>query len=216
MQSVTFPALAEIRDDDRKFKESAHKIVSILSFCIFPMMAGLMAASQDIFTLFLPPRWQPSIPFFRVLCLAGMMSPLAIFFNNAMKIRSNGNIILRLEIIKKCIITVILACTIPLGAIAVAWGQVAIAAVDMTLNLFASRRYSNYMFVDFLRDVMPPLSISAVMYFTVYFIGLTALPLWLRLGGRDRWRCRSVCRTGRSVPFRGMARGGRSAEKDGI
>ena len=181
VQSVTFPALAEIRDNDDKFRLSSHKIVGILSFCIFPMMLGLIATAQDIFALLLPPRWQPSIPFFRVLCIAGMMSPLAIFFNNTMKIRSNGNIILRLEIIKKCIITAILACTIPLGAMAIAWGQVAIAAVDMTLNLVASRRYSNYMCMDFVRDVLPPLALSAVMYLAVYLIGLAALPLWLGL-----------------------------------
>lgn len=181
VQSVTFPALAEIRGDDGKFKESSHKIVSILAFCIFPMMLGLIATAQDIFALLLPPKWWPSIPFFKVLCIAGMMSPLAIFFNNTMKIRSDGGIILRLEIVKKCIITAILACTIPLGAIAIAWGQVAIAAVDMTLNLVASRRYSNYMCSDFMRDVLPPLAISAVMYLAVYLIGRISMPVWLRL-----------------------------------
>ncbi len=181
VQSVTFPALAEIRDNDDKFYQSTHKIISILSFCIFPMMAGLIVTAPDIFALLLPERWLPSIPFFRILCLAGMMTPLAIFFNNTMKIRSDGGIILRLEIIKKCIITVVLAASIAIGAMAIAWGQVAIAAVDMTLNLWLSRRYSRYMCSDFLKDVIPVAAITAIMSACVYGISLVGMPLVPRL-----------------------------------
>ncbi len=183
MQAVTFPALANIRDDDRKFAESVSKVVSSIVFIMFPMMAGLIVVASDFFELFLVPEWQGSVPFFRILALTGMMSPVTIVSYNIMKTRSDGRAVMKAEIIKKIFATGILASTIPFGAIPIAWGMVGIAFTDMAVSFSMGRRYCDYGPGKLVRDVLPILGLTAVMAATVWGLGflVAAWPLWLAL-----------------------------------
>jgi O-antigen/teichoic acid export membrane protein len=143
----------------------------MLSFAIFPVMVGLIATADDIFGLLIKPVWHPAVPLFRILCLMGLFSPLAVLFNNSMKARSNGSVIVRIEIVKKSVVTAILAATIPFGAVAIAWGQVGVALFDVCINFGANRRYSGYGWRMLAVDVLPVVVISAVMYASVWGVG---------------------------------------------
>lgn len=43
VQSVTFPALAKIKDDAPKFAESYRQVVMVVSYVLFPVMLGMSA-----------------------------------------------------------------------------------------------------------------------------------------------------------------------------
>jgi O-antigen/teichoic acid export membrane protein len=164
VQSVTFPALSKIGDNDVKFSEGYRRVVMLTAFVMFPIMAGLIATAEDIYTLLLKPRWHPAIPYFRILCIAGFFYPIAVVAYNILKVKSNGSIILRLEIVKKLIMTVILVVTIPRSVTAIAWGLVVAAAVEMTLNFVSTLRYTTFSVLQFMRTMLPIIVITALMY----------------------------------------------------
>jgi O-antigen/teichoic acid export membrane protein len=164
VQSVTFPALSKIGDNDVKFSEGYRRVVMLTAFIMFPIMAGLIATAEDIYTLLLKPRWHPAIPYFRILCIAGFFYPIAVVAYNILKVKSNGSIILRLEIVKKLIMTVILVVTIPRSVTAIAWGLVVAAAVEMTLNFVSTLRYTTFSVLQFMRTMLPIIVITALMY----------------------------------------------------
>ena len=107
IQSVTFPALAKINDNEAKFVDSYRRVVMLTAYIIFPIMVGLISTADDIYSLLLKPQWHPAVPYFKTLCLIGLFYPIAAVSYNILKVRSNGAIILRLEIIKKVIMTLI-------------------------------------------------------------------------------------------------------------
>ncbi|MDR0907269.1 MAG: lipopolysaccharide biosynthesis protein [Rikenellaceae bacterium] len=183
MQTVTFPALANLAGNDRKFADGVGQVVSSIAFVIYPVMVGLIAVAPDFFELFVRAEWQRAIPFFQILCLVGLFLPITTISHNAMKARSNGSVVVRTEVAKKVLATVILVGTIPFGAIAIAWGQVGIALTDMVVSFGASRRYSGYGFGRLVRDMMPVLALTAVMFVVVWGVGLLAgsFALWLQL-----------------------------------
>lgn len=164
VQSVTFPALSKIGDNDVKFTESYRRVVMLTAFIMFPIMAGLIATAEDIYTLLLKPRWHPAIPYFRILCVVGFFYPIAVVAYNILKVKSNGSIILRLEIIKKLIMTVILIVTIPRSVTAIAWGLVVAAAIEMVLNFASTLRYTKFSATRFIRTILPIAAITAAMY----------------------------------------------------
>ncbi len=176
MQSVTFPALASIRDDAGKFAAAIGRVVGSIVFLMFPMMAGLMVVADDMFGLLIKAQWWPAIPFFRILCLAGFATPLAVLSSNILRSRSDGRDVLRAEIIKKVIATAILAVTIPLGVVAIAWGVVAIAFSDAAVSFTLARRQSTYGFRALARDVLPTLGLVAAMATVVWGVGLVLEP----------------------------------------
>ncbi|MGN0007217.1 MAG: lipopolysaccharide biosynthesis protein [Alistipes sp.] len=177
VQSVTYPALANIRHNEAKFAESYRKILMITAFVMFPVMVGMIAVSEDMFALLLGEKWMPTVPYFRVLSLCGIFYPLAMIAYNVLKAGSDGAIIVRLEIAKKMVMTLLLALTIPHSAMAVAWGLAAMAAIEAGINIAASLRYAAIGIRALLRTLTPVALLTAAMYAAV--VGLNhALADW--------------------------------------
>lgn len=182
VNSVTLPALANLSPE--KYTLGLRQVTQMLFYIVCPIMVGLIATADDIFHLLIKSVWWPAIPLFQILCIAGIMTPVAMLFNNSMRARSNGNVIVEIEVLKKLIVTVILFITISISPTAIAWGQVGIAAVDLGMNLTANRKYSGYMWGQFIKDTLPMLAANILMLGAVVGIGIilpSACPVWLRL-----------------------------------
>lgn len=183
VQGVTFPALAQIKDDDEKFAEGYLRIVRMLGFVVFPVMLMFVAIAPDMFMLLLGEKWMPTVPYFEILALSGLLYPIAIVSYNILKTKSDGRVILRLEVVKRVIMTVILCCTIPQGVEAVAWGMTAMAVVEFMLNSSAAMRYVRTTWGRLLGALTPSFLLAAVM-FGVLYIGnphLLGMHIVLRL-----------------------------------
>ena len=183
VQGVTYPALAKIADTDEKFSAGYLRIINLLSFVIFPTMLGLVAIAPEMFMLLLGEKWMPTVPYFEILALSGIFYPLAIVSYNIIKVRSDGRVILRLEVVKRVIMTAMLAITIPLGIEAVAWGMTAMAAVDFIINLAAAMRYVNIGIAPILRALIPQFVVAAIMFVALNLVNpyLSALSCGVHL-----------------------------------
>lgn len=171
IQSVTFPALSKISGDEQKFSDSYRRVVMVTAYIMFPVMAGLIATAEPIYHLLLKADWYPAIPYFRVMCAIGFFYPIAIVAYNILKVKSDGAIILRLEVVKRIIMTIILCITIPYSVMAVVWGLVAAAAIEMGLNIAASLRYTSLSIVALIRSLIPTAILTAAMYAIVMGVG---------------------------------------------
>ena len=155
VQNVTFPALAKIRDDAPKFAEGYRQVVMVVSYVMFPIMLGMSAVARDMFAVLLGEEWMPTVPYFEAVCLAGLFSPIALTAYNVLKARCKGPLIVRLEVVKKIIMTAIFAVTIPHSVMAVVWGLVAIAFCEMAVNFLATTRFTSLTFRRFVRTLLP-------------------------------------------------------------
>ncbi len=174
VQGVTFPALAQIKDDDEKFAEGYLRIVRMLGFVVFPVMLMFVAIAPDMFMLLLGEKWMPTVPYFEILALSGLLYPIAIVSYNILKTKSDGRVILRLEVVKRVIMTAILCYTIPRSVEAIAWGMTAMAVVEFMLNSSAAMRYVRATWGRLLGALTPSFLLAAVM-FGVLYIGNTYL-----------------------------------------
>lgn len=172
VQGVTFPALSKIRDDEPKFAESYRQLVMIVSFAMFPIMLGMSAVAPDMFAVLLGEKWMPTVPYFEAICLAGLFYPVAMVAYNVLKVKSEGGFIVRLEIAKKLMLTLLFALTIPRSVQAVVWGLVIFAFVEMAVNFLATTRFTTLTLLQFLRTLLPIAAVSGAMYVAVR---LTAL-----------------------------------------
>lgn len=167
VQAVTYPALSKVGDRPEKFSESYRQVVMVVCYAMFPMMLGLSAVARDLFRLLLDEEWMSMIPLFEVLCLAGLFAPVAMIAYNVLKVKCDGPLIVRLEIVKKVLMTVVFALTVPRSIEAVVWGLVLIAFCEMALNFAATTRFTTFGLVGFLRTLLPVAAVSAVMYLAV-------------------------------------------------
>lgn len=183
VQGVTYPALSKLSADEEKFSAGYERIVRLLSFVLFPAMLGLVAISSDMFMLLLGERWMPTVPYFRILALSGMVYPLAMVGYNVLKIKSDGRVVVRLEVVKRVVMTLVLCVTIPTGIEAVAWGMTAMAFVEFLLNSGFALRLMSFGVVRLAKALLPSLLLSLIVYLGLEILNphLAHLSVALRL-----------------------------------
>ena len=182
MQQVTFPALARIADQQEKFAESFRQVLMVTAYLLFPVMLGMSVVAEDLFAVLLGEQWMPTVPLFEVICLAGLFTPLAMMAYNVLKVKASGGLIMRLEVAKKGVMTLLLALSIPHSVEAVIWALVGSAAFDCVVNLAAALPLARLGWGRLLRTLMPIIGASVLMYEAVQWVAqLWAEPSWVRL-----------------------------------
>lgn len=177
VQGVTYPALAQIKDDKEKFSQGYLRIVELLSFLLFPTMLCLVAVAADMFMLLLGDKWMPTVPYFEILALSGLFYPLGVVAYNVLKSCSNGAVIVRLEVAKRLIQTVILLMTIPRGVESVAWGITSMALVEFLMNSVVAMRYMSCGLLSLLRHIAPSITLAVAMFILLHL----SMPLYASL-----------------------------------
>lgn len=72
MTQVTYPLYAEVQDDKVALSNMIRRLTMTLAYITFPLMFILMLCAKPIFILLYSDRWLQSIPYFQVLCFAGL------------------------------------------------------------------------------------------------------------------------------------------------
>ena len=72
MTEVTFPLYAEAQDNKAMMINMIKRLTMTLSYLTFPAMFILILLAKPIFILLYSERWLDSVPYFQVLCLAGL------------------------------------------------------------------------------------------------------------------------------------------------
>lgn len=76
MTQVTYPLYAEAQDNKPLMINMIKRLTTTISYITFPMMFILMLVAKPLFILLYSDRWVQSIPYFQVLCVAGLAACL--------------------------------------------------------------------------------------------------------------------------------------------
>ena len=72
IDQVAYPLYAEYQNDKPKLVDVIKKVTTTISYFTFPMMLLLILLAKPIFILLYSDKWLDSVPYFRILCLAGI------------------------------------------------------------------------------------------------------------------------------------------------
>ena len=72
MTQVTYPLYSEVQDDKAALSNMIKKLTMTLAYITFPLMFVLMLCAKPLFVLLYSERWLQSVPYFQVLCFAGL------------------------------------------------------------------------------------------------------------------------------------------------
>lgn len=76
LDHITYPLYAEVQDDLKALQNMVKRMTMTLAYFTFPMMFVLILVAKPLFVLLYSEKWLPSVPYFQVLCLAGLGSCL--------------------------------------------------------------------------------------------------------------------------------------------
>ena len=72
LTQVTYPLYAEAQDDKAQLANMIKRLTMTLSYITFPMMFVLILCAKPIYVFLYSDRWIDSVPYFQVLCVAGL------------------------------------------------------------------------------------------------------------------------------------------------
>lgn len=177
IQSVMLPVLSDEQDDMLRMKQMMRRSVMVSSFLVLPMMAGLAAVAEPLIRLLLTDKWLPCVPFLQICCIDFAFYPIHTANLQAINAMGRSDVFLRLELIKKSYGLAILAASVFLfdSVYAIAWGAVVSTLLAAVVNASPNRRLLGYGYLEQMRDVLPAMGLSLIMFLTVS--ALRRLPL---------------------------------------
>jgi O-antigen/teichoic acid export membrane protein len=172
MTQVTFPLYAEMQDNKQALAGIIKRITMTLSYFSFPLLFILLLVAKPLFVILYSERWLPSVPYFQVLCIAGLASCLQAV--NLQSISAIGKS-------KTNFIWTIVKRTIGIGAVIlglVFFGMKGLLAgvvfnfwFSYLVNISLVSKYIGYKWYQQIKDLLPVGIVSFVIAAICYLVG---------------------------------------------
>lgn len=143
--TVLFPILSQMNELDDRLKYGYRKTIKLIGFITFPLMVSLFVISHPLLVLLFSEKWLPSVPYFQILCFAGMIYTLQTTSQNILKVKGKSRLLFRLELIKKVIQLLMIVISLYFwGMIGLVWSIVVYYYFSFFLNNYIVGRVINY------------------------------------------------------------------------
>ncbi len=169
IQQVTFPVLSQIQDDDQRLGNNYRRMLRFTVFIVFPIMIGMAALAHPLVISLVTDKWAQCVPYLQIICFSSMWYPVHAINLNLLQVKGRSDLFLRLEIIKKALITVVVFICVPLGIMGICYGAVFTSLACLAINTYYTGKLINVGFVRQMLDMTPTLLASLAMGAVVYF-----------------------------------------------
>jgi len=170
LNKVTFPLFSKIQDDNEKLKNAYKKVMQMSVFLVAPTLLFMAVLATPLFRFLLTEKWLPAVPYFQILCVAGMLHPINSYNLNILTVKGKSDLYLKLSIIKKILILTVVIVVINWGIYGLLFGQLFISITGMFFNGYFSGRLINYPIFSQLKDISLLLVISFISAGLIYYI----------------------------------------------
>jgi len=155
LNKVTYPLFASIQNDDERLKRAYKQIMQMVVFIIAPVLIFSGVLAEPVFRFLFTEKWLPAVPYFQVLCIAGILYPVHAYNLNVLKVKGRSDLFLKLEVIKKVMVVVTIAISIQYGIMGLIWGQLITSVLAFFINTYYTGKFLNYTSWEQSKDVLP-------------------------------------------------------------
>jgi O-antigen/teichoic acid export membrane protein len=180
MSQVTYPLYAEMQDNKAALGDMIKKITLTLSYVTFPLMFILLLCAKPLFILLYSDRWADSVPYFQVLCIAGLAYSLQSVNYQSVAAIGKSRTMFVWTFVKRAVgIVFVVAGLLLDGMRGLLLGMVLNTWFSYFINIWLVSKHIGYRWQRQILDLQPvlmaSLSIAALSYAVV---GLCSLSLY--------------------------------------
>lgn len=181
LQQVTFPVLSKIQEDTVRLGNSYRRMLRFTVFVVFPVMLGMAVLAYPLVVTLVTDKWAQCVPYLQVICIASMWYPVHAINLNLLQVKGRSDLFLRLEIIKKVIVTAVIFVCVPFGIMGICVGAVFTSVVCLAINTYYTGKLIHVGFLRQMMDMTPTLLNALVMGAVVYLVTMPLSSEWLKL-----------------------------------
>src|SRR5690606_1060462 len=98
-------------------------------YFLTPTMIILATLAEPFFRFLLTEKWLPMVPYFQVLTIVGVLHPFQRYNLNILRVKGRSDLVLKLNVIKKIILTVLIVISINYGMYGILLSQCLFAVI---------------------------------------------------------------------------------------
>lgn len=171
IQKVTFPMLSNIQHDTEKLDATFLLILKLSTLIIFPIMLGISIIAEPLIALLLGEQWRASAELLSILALAFMLYPIHAINLNFLTVKGRSDLILKLELIKKVMLTIMLIIAVPMGIKAMCIGMVVTSYLALFMNTYYTAKLSTLSMFNQFKVLLPIGIIATISAYIGYMTG---------------------------------------------
>lgn len=172
IDQVTYPVMASVQDDKEKLITVLKRFIQIPAYICSPIMALMIVIAKPVIILIYSAKWIECVPYFQILCTAGLAVCLQGSANNSIAAIGKSNIFFKWTIIKRSLTIVFCIMGIVLwGMKGLLWSCSLGAWSVYFINAALVAKHIGYSFWKQLMDIIPFIGMSVFAGIIAYLLG---------------------------------------------
>ena len=173
MTQVTYPLYAEVQDDKERLSSMIKRMSMALSYITFPLMFILLLCAKPIFVLLYSDRWIDSVPYFQVLCVAGLAYSLQSVNYQSISAIGRSKTLFIWTLVKRIMgIAFVVIGLLMAGMKGLLVGMVVNTWFSYAVNIGMVSKYIGYNWWNQIKDLMPIMIVSIIAALVSYGVGM--------------------------------------------
>jgi O-antigen/teichoic acid export membrane protein len=172
IDQVTYPVLSQMQDDKIALQAALKRFIQVPAYVCSLILMILVVIAEPLIILLYSEKWIDCVPFFRILCTAGLAVCLQGSANNSIAAIGRGKEFFGWTLIKRSLTIIICIAGILLaGMPGLLWGCVIGAWVVYFINGYLVDKYVGYPFFKQLLDILPSLLLAVSVGVLAFYLG---------------------------------------------
>lgn len=172
MTQVTYPLYAEMQENKQAMASTIKRITMTLAYFSFPILFILLLTAKPLFVILYSERWLQSVPYFQVLCIAGLAGCLQAVNYQSISAIGKSKTMFIWTVVKR----VVGISAVVLGLMF--WGMKGLLAgvvfnywFSYFVNISLVSKHIGYKWNQQIKDLLPIGIVSVVIAAICYFVG---------------------------------------------
>lgn len=168
VNQVAYPVLSNSQTDKKAMINALKKFITFIAFIVFPLMFLLILIAESVITILYSEKWILCVPYFKILCIAGLAVSLQMINYNAIAAVGKSAVLFRWTIIKRGIGLVLnVGGLLLFGIYGILWGGVITSFTLYIINAALVSKYVGYSVSEQFKDLFPIISVTIITYLIV-------------------------------------------------
>lgn len=160
--TVTFPVFAELQNDKERLYGAVRRSLRLMNFVNFPLMILLMVVAEPLFVVLFSDKWMDSVPYFRILCVAGLVNCLQSVNYQVTAAVGRSRVLFQWNIVKRVVGLILIFVGMLWGVEGILWAVVAGFYFTFVVNAVVASSSTGYSLFRQVKDFVPFLILSVV------------------------------------------------------
>lgn len=169
---VSFPLYSELQDQMEKLRAVIKRLTTTMAFICFPMLFVLILVAKPLFELLYSAKWLECVPYFQLLCIAGLAVSLASINTQPIAAIGKSKVMFYWGMVKQFVgIVLIVGGLLAAGIWGMLVGMVVKSWLIYFINCYLVDKHIGYRFKEQLMDLLPVFVFSIVAFGVSYLCG---------------------------------------------